>query len=89
MPWPPDLSDLNGRGYSSWEAVNSGIGPVSFGKVFGYADQDDAGQNELARFVWGKLCDHFGTADLREFKDTEFISRQNFLLQIDLSIRMI
>ena len=54
---------------------------VSFGKTFGY-------ECELAIYVWTKLCEFFGSEELREWSTIE--KEQNktsdkFCLEIDLS----
>lgn len=68
-------------------AVHSGKtqAPVSFGGIFEY-------ENEIALFVWKKLCEHFGNTDFREWdnyeKENEDCSIKNFFLKIDLKVAL-
>lgn len=55
--------------------------PVSFGKVFGY-------DSKLSLYVWGKLCEFFGSENLREWSTIEEQQKKTadkFCLEIDLS----
>jgi len=90
-----DLSDLNGRLISQWEAPSSGNNwithSLSFGKMFGYNDSDNEDENIIASYVWKELENHFKNKPFKEWhqmeKDDE-VKREDFLLEIDLDIKL-
>lgn len=86
MPWPPDMSDLNGRAYSSWEASRSGTGPVSFGKMFGFNDRKCKSEDDLSLMIWDRLCTHFGTQELRDWKESSTMGRALFIIELDIQL---
>lgn len=59
---------------------------LSFGKVFGYCDEENANK-ELADYVWQKLCDHFHNRPFDEW-DKVNVNQEDFLLEIDLEIKI-
>ncbi len=61
---------------------------LSFGKIFGYSDGDNA---EIAKFVWAKLCDHFNNEPFDNWDKMEnegLVKIQDFLLELDLDITL-
>lgn len=68
---------------------------LSFGKVFGYGDDDDPQKAVLAKHVWGKIGEFYGTDNLYVWDDIERKGLNTvphthqpyqFLLEIDLDI---
>lgn len=89
-------SELNGARIAKWEVREGGScwieTPISFGKLFGYDDRKEESENEIARFVWSKLEEHFGNSDFDQWHEYEKehpeCHMRNFLLEIDLNVKI-
>lgn len=70
---------------------------LSFGRAFGYGDNEDPEISTLALYVWDKLCEFYGTDNLLKWADIESEGKTKipqthqpyqFILEIDLSITL-
>lgn len=90
-------SELNGARIANWEVRrdnSSGIShATSFGKLFGYDDRPDESENELAKYVWKKLSEHFDNLDFDKWHELERSGEEKyqidkFFLEIDINIKI-
>ncbi|MEK6829071.1 MAG: hypothetical protein AABY15_03010 [Nanoarchaeota archaeon] len=83
LPFGNDNGQREGVQRWGWHVINSRgeHGSVSFGKTFGY-------ESKLALHVWNKLCEFFGSEELREWTIIEREQNKTtdkFCLEVDLS----
>lgn len=86
---PFDSDPKKGYGRFGWYPKDNRGEPnsLSFGKAFGYADEENS---ELAEYVWNKLIEHFNNTKFplgwSEEEDAKRANEEDFLLEIDISI---
>jgi len=71
-----------------WKAERLWLYSQSFGKLFGYADEDSENK-ELALYVWGKVCEQFNNLPFEEWERYEkegHTHPKDFLLEIDIKV---
>lgn len=91
-----DATVKSGIRRADWEVMQSGVlwidRPVSFGKLFGYGDRKDEGENTIVGYVWNKLTDHFGNTEFTEWHEYERNNTdcciKNFKLEIDIKVTL-
>ncbi len=87
--------DEGGGTYTYYQWLPKGTGPpyelfpTPFAKIFGYGDSGNKDNDDFVEHVWNKVCEHFGTKDIRKFKDSEEAQIEDFLLEIELSVKLV
>jgi hypothetical protein len=90
-----DPTDLVGKRVANWEVRESNSSwistSLSFGKMFGYGDRKEEGENEIAKYVWSKLEEHFKNEPFDDWHEVEKrgdAKKQDFILEIEINIKL-
>lgn len=77
-----------GLGKYGWQPIHNELRGVSFGKLFGYGEDDTV--KGLANFVWGKLNEHYGNREFPlgwyEYENEGKCRQEEFIIEIELDI---